>query len=224
MRAGIDLVGVRQPIKLAEFKPAFSINEEILARYNANRLRVVRQVRYSRQNENSIDLVLFLNGLPVATAELKSDFTQSIEDAVWQYQRDRLPRPKGGGVEPLLSFPRGALVHFAVSNSEVRMTTKLAGPETVFLPFNQGNAGGAGNPPGLDHPTAYLWQQVWQRDSWLEILGRYITADRNNAKRELTRYIFPRFHQLDATRKLQQAIRANGVGGRYLIQHSAGSG
>lgn len=140
LRQGVELLGVRTPVKLAEFKPALGINPDILARYEANRLRVVRQVRYSLHNENNIDLVLFLNGVPVATVELKTDFTQSIADAIDQYRFDRSPRPTGRAgqaAEPLLSFPNGALVHFAVSNSEVHMVTRLQGPSTVFLPFNQ---------------------------------------------------------------------------------------
>lgn len=225
LRHGIELMGIKTPLKLAEFKPALAINEDILARYEANRLRVVRQVRYSLHNENSIDLVLFLNGLPVATVELKTDFTQSIGDAIDQYRFDRNPKPKGQASEPLLSFPHGALVHFAVSNSEVAMVTRLDGPATVFLPFNLGNEGAAGNPvnPAGGHRTAYLWEQVWARASWLEILGRYLIAQRDK-KKQIERIIFPRFHQLDVTRKLQAAVMAEGSGGKYLIQHSAGSG
>jgi type I restriction enzyme R subunit len=121
LRHGIELLGLRQPLALAQFKPALAMNPDILVRYAANRLRVVRQLRYSLHNENAIDLGLFLNGIPVATAELKTDFTQSVGDAIDQYRFDRDPRPKGqGSAEPLLSFPNGALVHFAVSNSEVR--------------------------------------------------------------------------------------------------------
>ena len=167
LRQGFELLGLKQPLQMAQFKPALAINPDILARYAANRLRVVRQVRYSLHNENSIDLVLFLNGIPVATAELKTDFTQSIGDAIDQYRFDRLPRPKGQAAEPLLSFPNGALVHFAVSNSEVAMVTKLDGPATDFLPFNQGDRGAAGNPvnPAGGHRTAYLWEQVWARES-----------------------------------------------------------
>ncbi len=116
LRHGIELLGLKQPLKLAEFKPALAINPDIMARYAANRLRVIRQVRYSLSCENSIDLVLFLNGLPMATVELKTDFTQSIGDAIDQYRLDRDPQPKGQSAEPLLSFPNGALVHFAVSN------------------------------------------------------------------------------------------------------------
>ena len=225
LRHGIELLGLRQPLKLAEFKPALAMNADILARYAANRLRVVRQVRYSLRNENSLDLVLFLNGVPVATVELKTDFTQSIGDAIDQYRFDRLPRPKGQAPEPLLSFPNGALVHFAVSNGEVHMVTKLAGPATVFLPFNQGDNGAAGNPvnPAGGHRTAYLWEQVWARESWLEILGRYLIVQRDK-KKQIAQIIFPRFHQLGVTRQLVAAVIEEGPGGKYLVQNSAGSG
>ena len=225
LRHGIELLGLKQPLRLAEFKPALAINADILARYAANRLRVIRQVRYSLHNENCIDLVLFLNGIPVATVELKTDFTQSIDDAIDQYRFDRLPQSKGKAAEPLLSFPRGALVHFAVSNSEVHMVTKLAGPATVFLPFNLGDDGAAGNPvnPQGGHRTAYVWEQVWERESWLEIIGRYLIAQRDE-KKQIAQIIFPRFHQLDVTRKVQASVLIDGPGGKYLIQHSAGSG
>ena len=181
---------------------------------------------YSVHNENALDLVLFLNGVPVATCELKSDFTQSVDDAVEQYKFDRDPRPKGqSAAEPLLGFPNGALVHFAVSNMAVMMTTKLTGATTRFLPFNRGDHGAAGNPANEKggHRTAYLWEEVWARDSWLEILGRYIVAQEDN-KKQIDKIIFPRYHQLNATRKLQAAVLAEGAGGKYLIQHSAGSG
>ena len=225
LRNGVSILGVKKPIALTQFKPAFGVNPELQARYAANRLRVVRQLRYSVHHENSLDLGLFLNGIPVATAELKTDFTQSVEDAVDQYRFDRNHKPKGQAKgETLLSFPNGALIHFAVSNSRVRMTTRLAGPESRFLPFDRGDGGAAGNPVNPSgHRTAYLWEQVWQRDSWLEILGRYVIA-RRNAKKQIESVIFPRYHQLDATRKLVAAVLAEGAGGRYLIQHSAGSG
>ncbi|MCP9788042.1 type I restriction endonuclease subunit R [Cyanobium sp. Maggiore-St4-Cus] len=230
LRNGIEVMGLPKALKLAEFKPALGLNPEILTRYNANRLRVVRQVRYSLHNENSIDLVLFLNGIPVATVELKTDNTQSIDDAVWQYKTDRLPKLAGKTPEPLLSFPSGALVHFAVSCREVLMTTKLAGPATVFLPFNKGSDPGGKNcgkgnpvPNGPGYPTDYLWQEVWERESWLEILGRYCIAERNK-KKQITRILFPRYHQLVVTRLLQEAVRSEGPGQKYLIQHSAGSG
>jgi type I restriction enzyme R subunit len=225
LRHGIELIGLRQPLMLAQFKPALAINPDILTRYAANRLRVVRQLRYSLHNENAIDIGLFLNGIPVSTAELKSDFTQSVEDAIDQYRFDREPRPKGqGNPEPLLSFPNGALVHFAVSNSEVYMTTQLEGAATRFLPFNKGDNGAAGNPANEHgHRTAYLWEDIWARDSWLEILGRYLVAQKSE-KNQIKKIIFPRFHQLDGTRKLLVAVLQEGAGGKYLIQHSAGSG
>jgi type I site-specific restriction-modification system R (restriction) subunit len=182
-------------------------------------------LRYSLCNENAIDLVLFLNGIPVATVELKTDFTQRVEDAVDQYRFDRQPRPKGqSATEPLLDFPRGALVHFAASSREVRMTTRLLGAATSFLPFNRGDHGGAGNPVNENgHRTAYLWEEVWARDSWLEIVGRYLVT-RRDSKKQVTGLIFPRYHQLAATRQLQRTILAEGPGQKYLIQHSAGSG
>jgi len=224
IRNGVEMVGVKSSIAMAQFKPAMGMNPEIVARYQANRLRVIRQVRYSLANQNCFDLVLFFNGIPVATVELKTDFTQSVEDAVNQYKFDRNPRPRGGAPEPLLSFPSGALVHFAVSNSEVMMTTRLEGGATRFLPFNKGRDGGKGNPVStLGHATAYLWEEVWQRDSWLEILGRYMVTQRDE-KKQIRTVIFPRYHQLDATRKLQAQVLAEGAGGKFLIQHSAGSG
>jgi len=225
LRKGVELMGLKRRLELAQFKPALGMNVELVKRYKANRLRVVRQVRYSLHNENSIDLVLFLNGLPVATVELKTDFTQSVEDAIDQYRFDREPKPKGQAPEPLLSFPNGALVHFAVSNSEVHMVAKLEGKATRFLPFNKGDGGGKGNPPNPDgHRTSYLWEEVWQVDSWLDILGRYIVAQRDKTKKAITKVIFPRYHQLDATRKLVAQVLAEGAGGKFLIQHSAGSG
>ena len=225
LRHGIEMMGLRARLPLAQFRPAMAANDEILARYAANRLRVLRQVHHSvNDGRDSMDLVLFLNGVPIATAELKTDFTQSVDDAVDQYRYDRLPRPAGRLPEPLLSFPGGALVHFAVSNHEVQMATKLEGPATRFLPFNRGNGGGRGNEPNpYGHPTSYLWEQIWERDGWLEILGRYMVAERDK-KKEISRVLFPRFHQLAATRALVAAVRQEGPGGRYLIQHSAGSG
>lgn len=223
LRVGIDMLGLKSPLKLAQFKPALAMNPELQARYAANRLRVVRQCRTN--HDDIIDLVLFLNGIPVATAELKTDFTQDVNAAVDQYRYDRIPKPKGRTfAEPLLDFPRGALVHFAVSNRTVMMATRLLGLATRFLPFNQGDHGGAGNPANPNgHRTAYLWEQVWQRDSWLEIIGRYLVTQRDSRKK-VTGFIFPRYHQLDATRKLQAAVLSEGAGQKYLIQHSAGSG
>lgn len=213
---------------MCAFKPATSMNPKAEAYYAANRLRVVRQVHYSKKHpQDSIDLVFFVNGLPVATAELKTDNTQSVDDAVRQYRRDRLPQG-----EPLLKFGSRALVHFAVSTDEIRMTTKLDGANTVFLPFNLGNNGGAGNPVNPNSAaTSYLWERVLQRDNWLQILERFvnlqitekvdpITGARSRSKQ----IIFPRFHQWEAVTSLLDTTQAEGPGKKYLIQHSAGSG
>ena len=225
LRRGVEMLGLKEPLELAQFKPALAINPAIQTRYAANRLRVVRQVCHSPNNpKEELDLVLFLNGIAVATAELKSNFTQNVQDAVDQYRFDRHPQPKGGMLEPLLSFPGGALVHFAVSQSEVMMATRLAGPATSFLPFNRGNAGGAGNAPNAaGFATAYLWEEVWSRESWLDILHRYLICKRND-KKQPQAVIFPRYHQLAATRALVADVLEKGPGERYLLQHSAGSG
>jgi type I restriction enzyme R subunit len=225
LRGGFDMLGLKAPIAMCQFKPALGMNADLQARYAANRLRVVRQVRYSVHHENCIDLVLFLNGIPVATCEIKSHYTQSVQDAIYQYKTDREPvfKPKNVA-EPLLAFPGGALVHFALSNTEAAMSTRLAGLDTNFLPFNQGNAGGAGNPPNpAGIATDYLWREVWQRDSFLQILGRYLVPVKND-KKQLVGWIYPRYHQLTVTRKLVGAVKAQGPGGKYLVQHSAGSG
>ena len=225
LRRGVEMLGLTKPLELVQFKPALALNPAIQQRYAANRLRVVRQVHHSlNDHTESIDLVLFVNGIPTATVELKSDFTQCVQDAVDQYRFDRNPQPKGGLVEPLLCFRGGALVHFAVSQTEVMMTTRLDGTATRFLPFNKGDKGAAGNPVNPQgYATSYLWEEVWARDSWLDILGRYLIGKRNE-KKHLSNVIFPRYHQLDATRKLVADVLANGPGQRYLIQHSAGSG
>ena len=224
LRQGFEMVGLKHPIAMCQFKPALAMNADLQARYAANRLRVVRQVHYSVHHENSIDLVLFVNGIPVATAELKSHYTQSVQDAIYQYKTDREPnyKPKNAP-EPLLAFPGGALVHFAVSNAEAAMATRLDGLDTTFLPFNQGFDGGAGNPPKEGIATGYLWKEVWQRDSFLQILGRYLVPVKN-ARKQLVGWIFPRYHQLTVTRKLVAAVMHDGPGGKYLVQHSAGSG
>ena len=228
LRQGFDLIGLRHPVSMCQFKPALAMNLDLQARYAANRLRVVRQLRYSLHHENSIDLVLFVNGIPVATAELKSHYTQGVQDAVYHYKTDRQPvfKPRNMA-EPLLAFPGAALVHFAVSNSAAEMSTRLAGLDTVFLPFNQGNDGGAGNPPNVSGvagiATDYLWREVWQRDSLLQILGRYLVPVKN-PKAQLVGWIFPRYHQLAVTRSLVAARLRDGPGSKYLVQHSAGPG
>ncbi|WP_445169893.1 type I restriction endonuclease subunit R [Mycolicibacterium sp. Dal123E01] len=212
---------------MCQFQPNTSLNETTAKKYDAVRLRVMRQVHYSTQNANSIDLVFFVNGIPVATAELKTDFTQNITDAVLQYKHDR--PPKG---EPLLAFGSRAVVHFAVSNSEVQMTTRLAGKETFFLPFNRGDHDHAGNPPNPHgSPTAYLWQQILGRDTWLDVLGRFLhleVTDKvdpvSDKKIRTQTMLFPRYHQWDVVTRLIDNARTAGPGHRYLIQHSAGSG
>lgn len=212
---------------LAQIRPENSRNAKTVERYAQMRIRVMRQVRYSTQHGGSIDLVLFVNGIPVATLELKTDFTQSISDAVAQYCNDR--EPNG---EPLLAPISGALVHFAVSNTEVRMTTKLAGKKTRFLPFNLGSDGGSGNPLNTHGPaTAYLWERILERDTWLDIVGKFVFAFTETtidpisaAKAVETKVRFPRLHQWDVVTELVGASRREGPGHRYLVQHSAGSG
>ncbi|WP_448812087.1 type I restriction endonuclease subunit R [Agromyces bauzanensis] len=212
---------------MCEFKPATSFNQAALARHEAVRLRVMRQVYYSSKNANSLDLVLFVNGLPVATLELKTDNTQSIDDAIAQYRHHRDPRG-----ESLLGFANRALVHFAVSTDEVAMTTRLAGKATHFLPFNLGDDGAAGNPvnPG-GAASAYLWERVLQRDAWLHIFGKLLHLEKRNETDPITgsvtpktTLLFPRFHQWELVTNLLETVRAEGPGNRYLVMHSAGSG
>jgi type I restriction enzyme, R subunit len=224
---------VTAKFEMCQFKPAMGLNPETLDRYEKVRLRVIRQVRYSTvDTKKSIDLVLFINGLPVATIELKTDFTQNINDAVGQYRKDRLPRNAKNKDEPLLSFGRRALVHFAVSNDEIQMTTELKGKDTYFLPFNLGDNGRAGNPVNpKGSATSYLWEQVLQRDSWLNIIGKFLhlqVSDKTNpvtGEREVRKsLLFPRYHQWDVVNELIKTARTEGPGHRYLVQHSAGSG
>lgn len=224
LRKEIKYIGSK--FKLCQFKPELH-NPNTQAKYDANILRVVRQVYYSTKNQNSIDIVLFLNGIPIATLEIKTDFTQNVQDAITQYKYDR--PPKG---EPLLQFNKRALVHFAVSNDEVYMTTKLAGAKTFFLPFNKGKTdGSAGNPPNPNgYATSYLWEDVLQKDSLLNILARYIhlevkeVEDHQGKKSKKETLIFPRYHQLDVVRRILADTKAKGAGHHYLVQHSAGSG
>ncbi|WP_372364902.1 type I restriction endonuclease subunit R [Candidatus Uabimicrobium sp. HlEnr_7] len=230
LREGVKDRGAK--LKLCQFKPEHKANPDLLDHYQKNRLRVVRQLYYSKHNNNSLDLVLFVNGIPVATVELKSDITQSIEDAITQYKQDRLPKDaKSKKEEPLLAFNKRALVHFAVSTSEVYMTTKLCGKDTFFLPFNQGNKGGAGNPPNPNgYPISYLWEKIWQKDAWLDILGRFVhlktekKEDIAGKKETKETLIFPRFHQWEAVTNVLNAVKTEKAGYTYLIQHSAGSG
>jgi len=168
LRNGIVDYGVR--FEMAYFKPETKLNPETKALYDKNRLTVTRQVRYSPQSERSIDLLLGLNGLPVATVELKNQFTgQNVQNAKWQYIEDRDPR------ELLFQFKKRALVHFAVDADEVYMTTRIDGRRTRYLPFNLGHNNGAGNTPNPDgSDLAYLWEYVWSKDSWMDIIARFL--------------------------------------------------
>ena len=232
LRDGFAIAG-GGTLVMSQALPEDDRNETVLARYSANRLRVVPQLRYSLDEGDEIDLSFFINGIPVATAELKTDFTQSVQAAMHQYRQDRTPKnAKTGRIEPLLAFKRGAVVHFAMSDSDIRMTTKLAGDSTFFLPFNRGNDGAAGNPPGEDgtYPVSYLWQRVLQKDNWLRIFHRFVLLERKEAQDVNGKtyfkegLIFPRFHQWEGVTKMLDAVRLEGAGQPYLIQHSAGSG
>ena len=211
--------------RVAYFRPASGMNPETQRLYAANRLTVTRQLRYSNRHHNTLDLVLSLNGLPIATAELKNPMTgQTWRDAVRQYQKDRDPK------DPIFQFKKRTLVHFAVDPDEVYMTTQLRGKATRFLPFNLGDGTGAGNPDNpVGYKTAYLWERVWQPDSFLDILARFIhleVEEKEVGSRTIKKekMIFPRYHQLDTVRKLVADARAKGAGHNYLVQHSAGSG
>ncbi len=244
---------------LCQFKPEHDLNPDTLARYEKNRLRVVPELVYSpwtsplSQSSPSpqpspsggegvktakawrIDLVLFVNGLPVATLELKSEFKQAVENAIKQYKTTRFPvDPATKKPEPLLSFKRGALVHFAVSQYEVYMTTRLEGDDTFFLPFNKGTKeSGAGNDVPEDvnqYATDYLWNEVLLPDNLLNILARFVhlqieeKEDWEGRKYKKETLIFPRYHQWDVVNKLVCDAHSEGPGHKYLIQHSAGSG
>jgi type I restriction enzyme R subunit len=221
LRHGVNDHGIE--VRLAFFKPAHGLTPELSERYLANRLTVSRQLPYDGGATKTIDLCLFVNGIPVATAELKNPLThQTVEHAKHQYRTDRDPTN--------VTLGRRALVHFAVDPELVEMTTKLEGPATRFLPFNRGNAGGKGNAPdATGHRTRYLWEEVWARDAWLDILGRFIhvlpgEGASRAAKLLAGSVIFPRYHQWDAVRRLETTARAEGPGQPYLVQHSAGSG
>jgi type I restriction enzyme, R subunit len=214
--------------RLAFFAPANRLTPSLWQRYEANRLTVIRQLHHSESKPaDSLDLALFVNGIPTATAELKNPLTnQRVADAIKQYERARVPSD--------LIFRSRALVHFAVDPNQVYMTTRLAGEQTRFLPFNQGSGGpgrkgGAGNPANpTGYETAYLWEQVWQRDAWLNLLAEFVHVedvyDDNGVKTGDTITLFPRFHQWHAVRQLLAATRLAGPGVNRLVQHSAGSG
>ena len=204
---------------LVAFYPENPLYTNAIEDAQKNRLRVLRQVPFDIKGTDTLDLVLTVNGIPVVTMELKTDNTQAVRDAVKQYKVDRKPTKN----RPLLK-PGRALVHFAVSNQDVQMTTVLAGLDTFFLPFNQGNDGHAGNPSnphGSD--TSYLWEEVFESELFLRILRDYALWE-PSSKGNKGRLVFPRYHQLRAAEKVIDDIATRGAGGRYLIQHSAGSG
>ena len=224
LRNGIRDMGCR--FRLAWFRPASGLNEETQRLYEGNLFFVARQLHYSEKNNKSLDLAIFLNGIPIFTAELKNPLTgQTVQDAIRQYRTDRDPR------EPLFGYGR-CLAHFAVDPDLVYVTTHLMGPQTRFLPFNRGKFGGAGNPPvpptRSGYATSYLWEETWAIDSVLDLVRQFIhevqeedDRGRKTGKRFL---IFPRYQQLDCVRQLVADARLRGSGRRYLIQHSAGSG
>ncbi|MCX5825724.1 MAG: DEAD/DEAH box helicase family protein [Deltaproteobacteria bacterium] len=226
LRHGFKCYG--RTLRVAFFKAAHELNPELEERYAANRLGITRQLHFSTRSEKSLDVTLSLNGIPIATAELKNPLTgQTTDNAKHQYRHDRDTR------EPIFEFKRRTLVHFAVDTEAVLMTTRLAGTATHFLPFNKGRDGGAGNPKdpeGRTYRTAYLWEEVLRRDSLLDLLARFLHLQIEEKRTEEGRkvrketMIFPRYHQLQAVRSLVDAARREGVGNNYLIEHSAGSG
>lgn len=223
LRKGFTDYGVK--FQMAFFKPESSLNPEADELYQTNHLSVTRQLYYERVGKNSLDMVLSLNGLPIATIELKNQFSgQSVENAKKQYVYDREPN------EPIFQFKKRALVHFAVDTDEAYMTTKLDGKNTRYLPFNLGYNNGAGNPPNPNgYRTAYLWEQVWTKDSFMDIIGKFLHLsveefELNGVKKKKETIIFPRFHQMQVVRTVTADARVQGAGKNYLIQHSAGSG
>lgn len=223
LRNGFEDRGTK--FDMAYFQSDASFNAEIERLYESNILSVIRQLKYSEKNENSIDMVLFVNGLPIFTIELKNQMTkQNVQNSIGQYKTDRDPKEK------LLSNMR-CLVHFAVDTDLVYMTTKLARHRTFFLPFNQGNHDGAGNPINPDgHRTHYMWEDIWTRESVMEIISKFMTTDTKETENRYGKtvieraYLFPRYHQRNAVRRLVASSRVHGAGNNYLIQHSAGSG
>lgn len=210
--------------RLCFFEPATKKNPDAWGRYRSNRFEVVRQLRYGTlpdDIDNSVDVVLFLNGIPVVTMELKNNLTgQRTEHAVRQYKTDRSPK------EPLFKPNRRAIVHFAFDSETVEMCTWLANGKSQFLPFNKGNGkNGAGNPPNPNgYRTEYLYREILSPASLLDIIQRFVRVEYDASTKAMTKIIFPRFHQLDAVRKLVADAQRQGAGRSYLIQHSAGSG
>ena len=216
LRNGIDDLGCK--FRLCYFKPESNLNETAMEKYNANILGCTRQFHFSPNNDKSIDMVLSLNGIPIVALELKNQFTgQDVTNAINQFKKSRSPK------EFCFRPDHRFLVYFAVDHYEAWMTTTLKGDDTFFMPFNQGS-NGAGNPGGAGNPvnekgyaTAYLWEEVLQKDSLLDIIHRFISNNKG-------KIIFPRYHQYDVVRRLLADVKENGAGKNYLIEHSAGSG
>lgn len=211
-----------QHFDLAYFKPETRMNPQHQNKYKANRFSVIRQLYYSQKNKNSIDLSIFLNGLPIFTAELKNPLKgQNVSHAMHQYCITRDP------AETLLKFKR-CLAHFAVDTDLVYMTTQLKKQKTFFLPFNLGDGNGAGNPPADGFKTAYLWEHIWHKDSLLNIIHHFLQLvdelDEDGNPTGRKKLIFPRYHQLDAVRRMVAHAKEYGSGQNYLVEHSAGSG
>ncbi len=232
LREGVSVAGAGT-IAMSQAAPEDGRNASEVAKYKNNILRVVRQLKYCPTREWAIDLGFFINGIPVATVELKTDFTQAIEDAIKQYKTDRLPiDPQTKRKEPLLTFKRGAIVHFAMSDSEIAMATRLNGNKTFFLPFNKGNNGHAGNAARDDgeYPVAYFWEEICQRDAWLRIFHSFVyvetaeKVDKHGMPHKSETLIFPRYHQFEAVNKMITDAKEKGAGQQYLCEHSAGSG
>jgi len=229
LRNGFKVFGVK--FDFAYFQPVTGLNPETQKLYQGNLFSVVRQLKYSEKNENSLDTALFLNGIPIFTVELKNPLTgQTVQNAIRQYRQDRDPSTglRTGPREPLFAFRR-CLAHFAVDPDLVYFTTKLEGASTRFIPFNRGNQNGAGNAHSWNgFATAYLWEQVWARDSLLNLIQYFIheyeEEDDDGKKTGERKLIFPRYHQLDSVRRLIASSLDLGAGRQYLIQHSAGSG
>lgn len=229
MRHGFKHRGM--DFKVCYFKPESTLNDVAVKRYKQNVCQCIRQWHYSEQNNNSVDMMLAINGIPVVAIELKNQLTgQTVDNAKLQWKYDRDPR------EQAFWLNHRILAYFAVDLYEAWMATELKGASTYFLPFNQGsngagNDGGAGNPQanGYNYVTSYLWENVLQKDSLLDIIQKFISFEVKTEKKEnkivtKKRLIFPRYHQLDVVRKLIADVRENGSGTNYLIQHSAGSG
>lgn len=227
LRHGFKCYG--RTLRVAFFKAAHGLNSDLERQYQANRLGVMRQLHFSaHKHDLSLDMTIILNGIPIASLELKNPITgQTVENAKQQYRETRDPR------EVIFEFKRRTLVHFAVDTESVWMTTRLAGNATQFLPFNKGNHGGAGNPPdpqGRAYRTAYLWEEILQRDSLLDLLAAFLhlqieeRRDEDGRKFKRETMVFPRYHQLQAVRNLVASSRQEGTGHNYLVEHSAGSG